>query len=233
MTCTLEVPFDYAAVKKAFPQLAALNASGTCMAMSCKWAQMILSGPQFSARSRVEQIQESVGQLAMAHRTHLSRLENATTDGQRSAAYIKTYGGFGLRCPDLEQDQSIGVSRFPDSGVSHKDWSEGDWMGRQIGDMWGVVGAFLRAANQQGKAFLLHYYTGPGKAASKGGHAVAVYVASTNPSTIRVFDMNDGESLLTGEAGWNKFCEDLDHYNGKASRDSGINFVDLHPVSAS
>ena len=196
----LKTPFNYAEIAKKH-NLAHINPDGTCFAITCDWIWVLTIDAQNAASAPLLSIlQDETPRLAIFHADHVRRVDTAQSAHAKMKEYVASFDRFYLKIANLDPQSGavVGASSEPP-------FSDADWMGCSPGDMWCVLGKYLRESVSGGA--LLNMYEAPIKADSKKGHAIGVYVQSDR--AIRLFDMNAGEFLLKDQTAWQAWARDM------------------------
>ena len=213
----LKASFDYGSIAKSH-NLRAINPQGTCFAITCDWLWVLVSDSQTAtAGPLMDFLSGETPRLAPFHADHTRRVDGAKGADKRMAEYERSFDRFNLAVTNIDRnsDAVVGASRLPP-------FSGANWMSCTPGDMWCVIGKYLRQEVKGGA--LLNLYDGKVKSASKEGHAIGAFVQQDE--AVRVFDMNAGEFLLKDQNAWVAWAKALDTYYAPTV----YNFVDVYEV---
>lgn len=194
-TLYLKYPFDYGDLRKKNAGLEGLNPDGTCFTMSCYWAKQLLERPSLPAPELAKLLAAQIMALAPIHAAYIKQTSANLSQNERNRGYVNAFKAVHVRCPTLRgsgDDFVPGISADPDPSA--------DWMGCAHGDMWCVGYKWImKQSNTRNFATLL----GDDK------HTVGIFVAK-GTTQIRIWDMNAGEFVVSGEKQWRAWSKEFE-----------------------
>jgi hypothetical protein len=205
----LKCPFDYGKLKEQYPSVGQMNPDGSCFTMSCRWARELLDGPTTAADVLRDMLAREIENLAPIHQTYIKETRKDLPQSDRNAGYIKAFRAFHLKSSFLTGGPNDQIPGFSNEKIEDK---YTDWMGLTPGDMWGAV---YRWSMQQTKPFAAIL--------SDSKHSVGVFIRA---ESIRIWDMNAGEFLVTGEAQWRMWSSQFEKFETGGT----LAKVDLIPI---